>query len=138
MGASQDGDDGQLGERGTLRVDRWLWFARAVKSRTLAAGLVEQGRVRINREKAEKPSLTVKPGDVLTITVGPRVRILKVVALGARRGPPAEAQGLYQDLSPPPPPRTAAPDTPLGVERDVGTGRPTKRERRLTDRLKGE
>ena len=125
--------------REAQRVDRWLWFVRAVKSRTLAAGLVEDGRVRINRAKAVKSSQTVKPGDVLTITVGPRVRILKVVALGERRGPPSEAQGLYEDLSPPPPPReeqllTVAP----GGEREAGSGRPTKRDRRLTDRLKRE
>lgn len=120
------------------RVDRWLWFVRLVKSRTLAAGLVSNGRVRINRLKVEKPSHTVKPGDVLTITVGPRLKILKVVALGLRRGPPSEAQALYEDLSPPPPPREARPETVLDETREAGSGRPTKRDRRQTDWLKGE
>ena len=120
------------------RVDRWLWFVRIVKSRTLAAGLVEEGRVRINRAKAVKPSQSVKPGDVLTITVGPRLRIYKVVALGVRRGPPAEAQTLYEDLSPPPPPREAEAPTVLDETREAGSGRPTKRDRRQTDWLKGE
>ena len=120
------------------RVDRWLWFVRLVKSRTLAAGLVSNGRVRINRLKVEKPSHTVKPGDVLTITVGPRLKILKVVALGLRRGPPSEAQALYEDLSPPPPPREARLETVLDETREAGSGRPTKRDRRQTDWLKGE
>ena len=120
------------------RVDRWLWFVRLVKSRTLAAGLVGDGRVRINRLKVEKPSQAVKPGDVLTVTIGPRLKILKVVALGLRRGPPSEAQALYEDLSPPPPPRAARTETVLDETRETGSGRPTKRDRRLTDWLKGE
>ncbi|MEZ5850803.1 MAG: RNA-binding S4 domain-containing protein [Hyphomicrobiaceae bacterium] len=120
------------------RVDRWLWFARVVKSRTLAAGLVEAGRVRLNRDKIAKASQNVRTGDVLTLTVGPRLRILKVVALGKRRGPAPEARLLYEDLSPPPPPREEAPIAPAAVEREPGSGRPTKRDRRLTDRLKGD
>jgi ribosome-associated heat shock protein Hsp15 len=120
----------------TQRVDRWLWFARVVKSRTLAAGLVEDGKVRLNRQKLGKASQAVRIGDVLTVTVGPRVRILEIVALGHRRGPPAEAQTLFNDLSPPPPPREefglAAPQ----AARPQGDGRPTKRDRRATDRLK--
>lgn len=119
------------------RVDRWLWFARVVKSRTLAAGLVEAGRVRLNREKVAKTSQNVRPGDVLTLTIGPRLRILKVVALGMRRGPAPEAQTLYEDVSPPAPPREDA-AAQTGGEREPGSGRPTKRDRRLTDRLKGE
>ena len=134
---NDDTDDAPAGAT-NQRVDRWLWFVRAVKSRTLAAGLVSDGRVRINRAKAEKPSQTVKPGDVLTLTVGPRLRILKVVGLGQRRGPPAEAQTLYEDLSPPPPPREATPETVLDETREAGSGRPTKRDRRQTDWLKGE
>ena len=134
---NDDTDDAPAGAT-NKRVDRWLWFVRAVKSRTLAAGLVSDGRVRINRAKAEKPSQTVKPGDVLTLTVGPRLRILKVVGLGQRRGPPAEAQTLYEDLSPPPPPREATPETVLDETREAGSGRPTKRDRRQTDWLKGE
>jgi ribosome-associated heat shock protein Hsp15 len=118
------------------RVDRWLWFVRVVKSRTLAAGLVSDGRVRLNREKIARPSQPVRVGDVLTITIGPRLRILKVVGLGERRGPPSEAQTLYEDLSPPTKqPHSAA---PAAGERDAGLGRPTKRDRRLLDKLKGE
>ena len=138
MARSDDDEDDVAPAATNQRVDRWLWYVRVVKSRTLAAGLVSDGRVRINRLKAEKPSQTVKPGDILTITVGPRLRIFKVVALGLRRGPPSEAQALYEDLSPPPPPREERPDTILDESREAGSGRPTKRDRRLTDWLKGE
>lgn len=118
------------------RVDQWLWFARVVKSRTLAAELVATGKVRINRERIDKPSHGLKIGDVVTVTAHARVRVLKVVHAGARRGPPAEAQTLFEDLTPPPEPRetTVAP-APVG-ERDAGAGRPTKRERRATDKLR--
>ncbi len=136
--ADDDGDDEGTAGATSQRVDRWLWYVRVVKSRTLAAGLVSEGRVRINRLKAAKPSQMVKPGDILTITVGPRLRIYKVMALGLRRGPPSEAQTLYEDLSPPPPPREQRPETVLDETREAGSGRPTKRDRRQTDWLKGE
>lgn len=119
------------------RIDRWLWFARVVKSRTLAAGLVEAGRVRLNRQKVTKASQAVKPGDVLTITVGPGVRVLKIEAVGERRGPATAARELYEDLTPPPPPVEATPEA-LSGERNSGSGRPTKRDRRMTERLKGD
>lgn len=117
---------------GSLRLDKWLWFARVVKSRTLAAGLVEAGKVRVNRVKVEKPSHAVRVGDVLTVTVGQRVRVFEIAALGVRRGPAPEAQALYVDRTPPPPPPEAIGGTPV---RDAGQGRPTKRDRRRIDRL---
>ena len=121
---------------GGQRLDKWLWFARVVRTRTLAAGLVTDGRVRVNRERIVKPSQTVKAGDVITVAVGPRVRILEVVAAGERRDSAVEAQMLFRDLTPPPEPREAEPAG--DAVRDQGAGRPTKRDRRLTDRLKGE
>jgi len=117
-----------------LRLDKWLWYARVVKSRTLAAGLVEDGKVRLNRERMLKPSQTVRIGDVLTISVGSRIRILEVAAIGTRRGPATESQALYVDRSPPPPPPAEAPP-PISGERPSGAGRPTKRDRRLIARL---
>lgn len=117
-----------------LRLDKWLWFARVVKSRTLAATLVEEGKVRLNRERTTKPSQAVRIGDVLTISVGSRVRILEVAAIGVRRGPASEAQALYIDRAPPLPPASTPPQTISG-ERPSGTGRPTKRDRRLIARL---
>jgi ribosome-associated heat shock protein Hsp15 len=116
------------------RIDKWLWFTRVIKSRTLAAALVAEGKVRLNKQRVEKASQAVKPGDVLTIALGAHVRVLEVASPGTRRGPAPEAQTLYKDLTPPraPPP----PDVATAAHRDAGSGRPTKRDRRLTDRLR--
>lgn len=123
---------------GRQRIDKWLFFARAVKSRSLAAKLVVAGRVRINRDKAAQASDLVRPGDVLTITLDRNIRVWKVVAAGARRGPAEEARGLYEDMSPPPVPKSEAAASAVAPLREAGSGRPTKRERRQTDRLRGE
>ena len=120
---------------GRQRLDRWLFFSRAVKSRSLAARLVQAGRIRINRDKATQAADQVKPGDVLTIALNRRILIYRVRDSGKRRGPPEEAHMLYDDLSPPVPDGAAANATV--PSRDPGSGRPTKRERRDTDRLRG-
>ena len=128
------------------RVDKWIWYARVVKTRGLAAELVTTGKVRVNSEKIARTSTTLKVGDVVTLSVRGRIRVLKVLSPGTRRGPAAEAQGLYEDLSPPTRPAGAAPsdtDADNAVHdqaapaRDPGSGRPTKRDRRLIDRLRG-
>jgi ribosome-associated heat shock protein Hsp15 len=124
------------------RIDQWLWFARIVKSRTLAQGMVANGKVRINRARINKPSASVRPGDVLTVMLGPNPRVFEVLALGARRGPAREAQLLFRDLAPPSvspaSPKSAAVHEMVGYAvRAEGAGRPTKRERRQTNRLKG-
>ena len=123
---------------GRQRIDKWLFFSRAVKSRSLAAKLVVAGRVRINRDKAAQASDLVKPGDVLTITLDRRIFVWKVVAAGVRRGPAEEARTLYEDMSPPPASKGDALPDAIPALREAGSGRPTKRERRLTDRLLGE
>ncbi len=124
---------------GAIRIDKWLWFARFFKTRTLAQGFVASGKVRLNEVRIEKPSETVKPGDVLTFVRGPHVRVIEVAACGTRRGPATEAVTLYKDLSPPPERRELDPDAPAPTgRRDAGAGRPTKRERRAIDRLMGE
>jgi ribosome-associated heat shock protein Hsp15 len=82
------------------RLDKWLWFSRMLKSRTLAAELVSQGKVRLNRARVVKPSQTVRPGDVLTIALRGRVQVLRVLATGERRGPPEEARQLYEPVEP--------------------------------------
>lgn len=125
-----DDDDERAGPDGAQRVDKWLWFVRVVKSRTLAAGLVHDGKVRVNRVKIDKASVALKPGDVVTVAAGSRVRVLKVLLPGTRRGPPAEAQTLYEELTPPPA-RNADPQD----GNDPG-GRPTKKERRDIVRLR--
>ncbi len=79
------------------RLDKWLWFARVVKTREAAASLVQQGHVRLNRNKIIKPAHDVKPGDVLTIVLNTRVRVLHVEAIAPRRGPASAARLLYQE-----------------------------------------
>ncbi len=110
------------------RLDKWLWFARVLKSRTLAARLVTDGHVRVNGVRVDAPAKAVVPGDVLTISLERAVKVLRIVSGGARRGPFEEARLLYEDLSPPPPPRM--PGDTLFPRRAPGSGRPTKRERR--------
>jgi ribosome-associated heat shock protein Hsp15 len=117
------------------RIDRWMFFARVVKSRSLAAKLAQSGRVRINGSKIDQPSRQVASGDVLTITLDRKVLVLKVVSTGERRGPYEEARLLYEDLSPPPMPADTRPGA-LAPFREAGSGRPTKRERRQLDRWK--
>lgn len=126
---------------GTQRLDKWLWFARVIKSRTQAAGLVTDGKVRVNRVRAEKPSHALKVGDVVTVSAHSRVLVLKVVAPGARRGPPVEARLLYEDLTPPATDPTgsggaAADARSAAPTRERGAGRPTKRDRRAIDALR--
>jgi ribosome-associated heat shock protein Hsp15 len=80
------------------RLDRWLWFARFLKSRTMAAELVGRGKVRVNRARVVKPSHMLRVGDVLTIALRGEVRVVQVLATGERRGPPDEARQLYRPL----------------------------------------
>lgn len=81
-----------------LRLDKWLWQARFFKARGDAALAVQAGGVRLNGQAVMKPGHAVGPGDVLTFTQGGRVRVVRVLAIGLRRGPATEAQGLYADL----------------------------------------
>ena len=85
------------------RLDKWLWFTRVVKTRSLATRLVAAGHVRVNSVRVGTASKAVKPGDVVTVALERHVRVLKVLAGGERRGPAPEAQTLYQDLAPRPP-----------------------------------
>ena len=117
-----------------IRVDKWLWAARFFKSRTLAAAACSGGKVDVN-DQAVKPSRVVRVGDLMKVTL-PRIRrVVRVLALAERRGSGAEAVLLYEDLTPPPPPRELR-LAPI-AHRSPGAGRPTKRERRVLDRLAG-
>ena len=118
-----------------LRIDKWLWFARFFKTRTLAAETVTGGHVRVNRQHIRKASHGISVGDVLTFPQGDAIRVIEVVVLGDRRGPAPEAQALYKDLSPPQPKRREDIPPPV-AKREDGAGRPTKKERRETDRLR--
>jgi ribosome-associated heat shock protein Hsp15 len=81
-----------------LRLDKWLWHARFVRSRALAADLVGGRRVRINDHLVGKTHQLVRPGDVVTLRLGERLHVIRVVGLGARRGPASEARHLYDEL----------------------------------------
>jgi len=99
MAAAQD----PLADAGSpQRLDKWLYFARLAKSRTLAANLVLCGKVRVNRARAGKPSHPLRPGEVVTIALHGRVLVLKVLAPGHRRGSATEARTLYEVLGPRP------------------------------------
>ncbi|MBI4013599.1 MAG: RNA-binding S4 domain-containing protein [Candidatus Rokubacteria bacterium] len=120
-------------DAGSVRVDRWLWAARFYKTRSLAHAACEGGKVDVSGQAA-KPSRAVRVGDRLRVTLGEWRREVVIRGLGERRGPATEARALYEDLSPPPPPRGRRQPPP--VLRTPGLGRPTKRERRLIERLR--
>jgi ribosome-associated heat shock protein Hsp15 len=99
---------------GEQRLDKWLFFARLVKSRSLAQKLVLAGAVRVNREKILNAARLVRPGDVLTVAVAREVRVLRILDPGARRGPAPEARRLYEDLGRPLPGAEPQADGPDG------------------------
>ena len=108
-----------------LRIDKWLWHARFFKTRSLAAKVVADGRVRLNGDRVTKTAQPVIAGDVLTFPQGRQIRIVAITALGTRRGPAEEAATLYDDRTPasePVPPRVGA--------------RPTGRDRRRMDAMR--
>ncbi len=123
-----------------LRVDKWLWYARFLKSRSLASKLCQAGKLRLAGSLVHKAHAKLKVGDVLTFPQGQHIRVIKVLALGTRRGPATEAQSLYEDLKPPEPANRLPEEARLKVAalRPSGRGRPTKKERRAIERLKGD
>jgi ribosome-associated heat shock protein Hsp15 len=122
-----------LADGAKQRLDKWLFFARAVKSRSLGAKLAGGGQVKINERTSDGADNAVRVGDVLTIRLDRNVLIWRVLGLGERRGSAPEAQLLYEDLTP------AKPDTDQSdrdAQREPGTGRPEKKERRAMERLR--
>lgn len=93
------GSDGGPEPAARQRLDKWLWFARVVKTRSLAARLVAEGHLRVNGTRVETPAKTVRRGDVLTIALDRQVRVLRVEDTGERRGPFAEAKALFTALA---------------------------------------
>lgn len=137
---ADDADDADGSAVGGQRLDKWLWFARVAKTRTLSAALVTQGKVRVNADKVDKPAHKVRVGDAITILMRQRVRILRVAGFGLRRGSADVAAALFEDLTPAP----VAPEVSTAdaqqlrppAQREPGSGRPTKRQRRELDRFK--
>ncbi|MFE2373503.1 RNA-binding S4 domain-containing protein [Streptomyces sp. NPDC059398] len=121
-------------EEGTVRLDTWIWSVRLTKTRAQAAAACRAGHARLNGERV-KPAHAVQAGDEVRLFHAGRQRIVEVSRLVRKRvGPPVAAE-CYVDNSPPPPPREAVLDIPV---RDRGTGRPTKRDRRELEQLRGD
>ncbi|MCP5382341.1 MAG: RNA-binding S4 domain-containing protein [Kordiimonadaceae bacterium] len=118
----------------TQRVDVWLWHARFYKTRSLASKMVRGGKVRINGTICKKSSALVYPDDVLTFTRADEVLIAKIISLGIRRGPAPEARLLYEDLTPTRPAKKDKIQDSI-INREKGSGRPTKSDRRAIDKL---
>jgi len=112
-----------------LRIDKWLWFARFFKTRSLATKVVSGGHVRVNGQKISKSSHSISPGDVLTFPQAKEIRVVRIEQLGERRGPAPEAQSLYFDMTER---KEKVPPSP----RFEGKGRPSKRDRRNLDLMK--
>ena len=110
----------------TQRIDKWLWYARFFKTRGLASKTVTSGHLRVDGKHVTKASHGIAIGDTLTFPQARQIRVIRVVALGARRGPAPEAQTLYEDLTPPAEPDLSAPQSRKGA-------RPTKKDRRKLD-----
>ena len=85
-----------------VRLDKFLWFARLARTRSLAQQVASSGHLRIDGRAVDRAHATVKVGDVLSFPLHGRVRVIRIEALPARRGPAPEAQACYTDLSPPP------------------------------------
>ena len=127
------------GDTERVRLDKWLWAARFFKTRSLATEAVDGGRVQVNGERV-KPSRAVHSGDLLAIRIGPYAWTVTVTGLSSRRGPATEARLLFTESDES---RLAREDTiaRLKAARPINPlhkGRPTKRDRRELDRLRGE
>ncbi|HEY6921148.1 MAG TPA: RNA-binding S4 domain-containing protein [Methyloceanibacter sp.] len=117
------------------RLDKWLWCARVVKTRTAAVRLIVDGKDRINGVRALKASRLVHAGDVITAMAVGRLSVLRVIGTAERRGPASAAQTLYDDLTPQ---ETPGPQTGMGHPARERGPRPTKRDRRRLDALRSE
>ncbi|MFC6880621.1 MULTISPECIES: RNA-binding S4 domain-containing protein [Actinomadura] len=122
-----------MADEGTVRVDLWIWSVRLVKTRSQATAACRGGHVRVNDERA-KPATAVRPGDEIRFRHDGRERIVTVQRVIRKRVGAPVAQECYIDKSPPPPPREAL--VPI-AKRERGAGRPTKRDRRELERLRG-
>jgi ribosome-associated heat shock protein Hsp15 len=120
------------------RIDKWLWHARVVRTRAAAAALAASGHVRLNSQRIDAASRTVRVGDVVTVALDRTVRVLKVAGFAERRGAAEAARLLYVDMNPPAPATPSGPRPAAVAARDPGAGRPTKRDRRALARFTGD
>ena len=123
-------------EKKTLRLDVYLYYIRIFKSRSLATKFVSTNRLRISGQVTQKPHKMISIGDVLTMTINDNIKILKVLDIPNRRGPYSESLNFYEDITPIEN-VTKKKSIKLDMKFVERVGRPTKRERRQTDRLMG-
>ena len=119
-----------------IRMDKWLWHARFFKSRSLATQFCNASKLRVDGVIIKKAHFLARPYMVLTFSRSRQVHIVKILVLGSRRGPATEAKTLYEDLSPPLSQKNAEANSSATLIRPMGSGRPTKRERRRLDQLR--
>ncbi|HTO30434.1 MAG TPA: RNA-binding S4 domain-containing protein [Pararhizobium sp.] len=117
------------------RLDKWLFFTRLTKSRSIAQKAIEAGDIRVNEARVTQPSHMLKSGDVVVLASDRRDTTVRMLAPGSRRGPYEEARLLYEDLTPPVVPGEKLTAFEQAM-RERGSGRPTKKERREVDRLR--
>lgn len=120
-------------DAGSVRVDVWIWSVRLTKTRSMAATACRAGHVRVNGERV-KPAHPLRRGDQVRVRQAGRERVVVVSRIIRKRVGAPVAVECYADHSPPPPPRETV--APAG-RRDRGAGRPTKRDRREMERLRG-
>ncbi len=117
------------------RLDRWLFFTRLQKSRSIAQKAIETGDVKVNDQRVTQPSFSLKAGDIVILSLDRKDVTVRMLKPGDRRGPYEEAKLLYEDLTP-----AAVPGEKATLfeqaTRERGSGRPTKKQRREVDRLK--
>ena len=123
-------------EKKTLRIDIYLYYIRIFKSRSIATKFVLTNRLRISGQVTQKPHKMISVGDVLTMTINDNIKILKVLDIPSRRGPYTESLNFYEDISPIEIIRKKE-SSNVDIKFVERVGRPTKRERRQTDRLMG-
>jgi ribosome-associated heat shock protein Hsp15 len=127
---------GDLPLNGVLRLDKWLWYARFMKSRSKATKFCQSSRFCVNSSIVIKAHFLVKQNDVLTFSIDNNIKIIRILNLGVRRGSASEAQALYQDISPSISLNKEHHEFQVVIgKREIGSGRPTKDQRRATDKL---
>ena len=123
-------------EKKTLRLDIYLYYIRIFKSRSIATKFVSNNRLRISGQVTQKPHKMISIGDVLTMTINDNIKVLKVLDIPNRRGPYSESLNFYEDITPIESISKKESLKPI-IKFVQRVGRPTKRERRQTDRLMG-
>lgn len=117
-----------------IRIDKWLWAVRIFKTRTMAAEACSKGRVLINGMEA-KPSREVRVGDTVVVRKPPVLYTYRVLGIIDRRQPASKVKEYLEDITSPEELQKLKIKDTFFIRRDPGSGRPTKKERRLLDKL---